>query len=180
MIRIDLTGGKVIELASGDITRETTDAIVNAANEELLPGGGVCGAIHRAGGPEIATECRAITSLRGDLRAGEAVATTGGQLPVQKIIHAVGPKWKDGNSGEAADLTSCYREAIRIADELGLKSVSFPSISTGIYGYPLHLAAPVAVAAAREALAAARNVTTVRFVLFDEASLDAYRQAASA
>jgi O-acetyl-ADP-ribose deacetylase (regulator of RNase III) len=177
-MRIDLNDGKVIEFVRGDITQETTDAIVNAANAALSVGGGVCGAIHRAAGPEIAAECDAITSERGPLKAGEAVATSAGRLAARNIIHAVGPIWKDGASSEAQDLTSCYREAIRIADDLGLDSVSFPSISTGIYGYPLHLAASVAQSAVREALLAARNVSTVRFVLFDDASLDAYRQAA--
>lgn len=179
-MQIPVGTGKRIELVQGDITREAIDAIVNAANGELTVGGGVCGAIHRAGGPAIAEECQAIIAQRGPLAAGEVAITTGGHLPARRVIHAVGPIWQGGAQGEPEALARCYREAIRLADAEGLTGIAFPSISTGIYGYPVHLAAPVALAAAREALEAARTVTTVRFVLFDDATLNAYQAAAEA
>src|SRR5437879_5663017 len=119
-----------IRLLRGDITQYPSDAIVNAANSELLPGGGVCGAIHRAGGPLIADECRRILSERGRLAAGKAVATTAGDLPAKYVIHAVGPVWQGGDQGEAEVLASCYRESVRIADDLKLHSIAFPAIST--------------------------------------------------
>jgi len=168
--------GKALELVQGDITRETTDAIVNAANSQLEPGGGVCGAIHRAGGAAIAEECRKLRAERGRVSTGHAVATGGGRLPARYVIHAVGPVWSGGASGEPEALASAYRESIRVADELGLKSIAFPAISTGIFGYPLADATQVAVDAVRDALTHARNVDTVRFVVFDEAALQAYSQ----
>lgn len=179
MITLSLPDDRRLELVQGDLTRETTDAIVNAANEELLPGGGVCGAIHRAGGPAIAEECRRVLQQRGPLADGQAVRTTGGNLPAAHVIHAVGPVWEDGNHGEPQALAACHREAIRLADEAGLASIAFPAISTGIYGYPIDRAAPVALAAARAALAAARSVQRVRFVLFSAADLDVFRRAAA-
>jgi len=174
--RVDLGSGKTLELIQGDITRETTDAIVNAANSDLLPGGGVCGAIHRAGGPAIAEECRKLRAERGPVSTGHAVATDGGRLPARYVIHAVGPVWSGGASGEPEALASAYRESIRVADELGLKSIAFPAISTGIFGYPLGDATQVAVRTVREALARAKNVNTVRFVVFDDAALQTYSQ----
>jgi O-acetyl-ADP-ribose deacetylase (regulator of RNase III) len=180
MTTIDLADGKRIELVQGDLTREATDAIVNAANEELLPGGGVCGAIHRAGGPAIAAECRRIVRERGPLADGEAAMTTGGDLPARFVIHAVGPVWDGGRRGEPEALASCYQQAIRLADEAGLASVAFPAISTGVYGYPTDRAAPVALAAVREALSGTRAVRLVRFVLFDAAALAAFEHAAAA
>jgi len=166
-----------IELVRGDITREATDAIVNAANSSLLGGGGVDGAIHRAGGPQILDECRAIRARRGPLPAGEAVATSGGRLAARWVIHTVGPVWHGGGAGEAATLASAYRSSMQVAEELGIASVAFPSISTGAYGYPVELAAPIALAAVEQALTRAQSMKRVRFVLFDEATLEAYRQA---
>jgi O-acetyl-ADP-ribose deacetylase (regulator of RNase III) len=179
VVRILLDGGKTIEFQGpADITRETTDAIVNAANSSLLGGGGVDGAIHRAGGPAILAECRQIVSKIGSLPAGEAVITTGGRLTAKHVIHTVGPIYRDGEHGEAEKLASCHRESIRLADEHALKSLSFPAISTGAYGYPVSEAAPIAIAASVEALGSADHVRNVRFVLFDIATLKAYTRAA--
>lgn len=171
-----MAAGKALELVQGDITRETSDAIVNAANSELLPGGGVCGAIHRAGGPTIAEECRKLRAEHGPVSTGHAVATNAGHLPARYVIHAVGPVWSGGASGEPAALASAYRESIRVADELKLKSIAFPAISTGIFGYPLREATEVAIRTVREALPRAKNVDTVRFVVFDDAALQDYSQ----
>ena len=169
-----------IRLLRGDITRVDADAIVNAANAGLAPGGGVCGAIHFAGGPSLAAECRAIVTERGPLSAGETVMTGGGRLPARHVIHAVGPVWHGGRSGEAGTLARTYRSAIAVADAAGLTSVAFPSISTGIFGYPVELAAPVAVAAVMDALAGASHVREVTFVLFDTATYAAYGKALAA
>jgi O-acetyl-ADP-ribose deacetylase (regulator of RNase III) len=179
VVRILLERGKTTQFQGpADITRETTDAIVNAANSSLLGGGGVDGAIHRAGGPAILAECRQIVSRIGRLPAGKAVVTTGGRLAAKHVIHTVGPIYRDGEHGEAEELASCHRESIRLADERGLKSVSFPAISTGAFGYPVTEAAPIAISAALEALAAADHVNAVRFVLFDIATLRVYARAA--
>ncbi len=179
VVRILLDRRKVIEFhGPADITDETTDAIVNAANSSLLGGGGVDGAIHRAGGPAILAECRQIVSKIGSLPAGKAVITSGGLLTAKHVIHTVGPIYRDGKHGEAEKLASCHRESIRLADEHALHSLSFPAISTGAYGYPLAEAAPVAISAAVEALAKADHVSTVRFVFFDVATLKAYTRAA--
>jgi len=165
--------GNSIILLQGDITHEKADAIVNAANSELLPGGGVCGAIHRAGGPGIAEECRRLREERGPVPPGGAVATGAGNLSAKYVIHAVGPMWAGGNSGEPEALTSCYRESIRIAAELKLKSIAFPAISTGIFGYPLRDAAEVAVDAVADALAATDGMVA-KFVVFDQKAFDAF------
>ncbi|MFN8035119.1 MAG: O-acetyl-ADP-ribose deacetylase [Acidimicrobiia bacterium] len=157
-----------ITVVAGDITRERVDAVVNAANEALLPGGGVCGAIHRAGGPSIAEDCAAIRRCP----TGSAVATTAGALPARWVIHAVGPVWQGGAAGEPELLASCYRSCLRVADELGARSVAFPAISTGIYGYPLLPATRIAVETVRSTPTA---VTSVRFVCFDPATEAAYR-----
>jgi O-acetyl-ADP-ribose deacetylase len=161
----------VIELVIGDITEQEVDAIVNAANSTLLGGGGVDEAIHRAGGPAILEECRRL----GACEPGDAKATTGGNLPARHVIHAVGPIWRGGGNGEAELLASCHRRAIELADELGCTSVAFPAISTGAYGYPVELAAPVAIAATQEALAAHPRVQLARFVFRDEQTLAQYQ-----
>lgn len=167
-----------VRLVRGDITRFPADAIVNAANPELTPGGGVCGAIHHAAGPTLAMECDLVSKWHGLLSAGEAVATGAGDIVgTRRIIHAVGPVWRGGGQGEPELLASAYRSAIEVADELGLRSVAFPSVSTGVYGYPVELAAPIAVRAVRAAIAHARSVTDVTFVLFDAATLAAYEHA---
>ncbi|HXX71015.1 MAG TPA: O-acetyl-ADP-ribose deacetylase [Candidatus Acidoferrum sp.] len=178
-MRLLLDANKTIEIhGPGDITQETTDAIVNAANSSLLGGGGVDGAIHRAGGPAILAECRQIVSKIGRLAAGNAVITTGGNLPAKFVIHTVGPVYRDGNHREGETLASCHRESIRLADEHQLQSLAFPAISTGAYGYPVAEAAPIAISAAIEALAFARHVSSCRFVLFDVSTVRAYERAA--
>ena len=162
----------------GDITRESCDALVNAANSSLMGGGGVDGAIHRAGGPAILQACKAIFERQGRLPAGMAVATPGGRLGAKYVIHTVGPVWSGGNSNEAKTLASCHRESIRVADELRLGSLAFPAISTGIYGYPVDLAAQVAVASAADALAQAVYLREVKFILFDAGAVRHFHDAA--
>ena len=167
--------GKVIELVLGDITRQEVDAIVNAANSSLLGGGGVDGAVHRAGGPSILEECVAIRAERGECPTGEAVLTGGGRLPAHHVIHAVGPVWRGGDQGEPELLASCYRNALRIATEHGFRTVAFPSISTGIYGYPVSLAATKAVATVASFLSSEpMSPSRVRFVLFDAMTFATY------
>jgi O-acetyl-ADP-ribose deacetylase (regulator of RNase III) len=163
----------VIELVLGDITEQDVDAIVNAANPSLLGGGGVDGAIHRAGGPAILAECR----MLGGCEPGDAKATAAGALPARHVIHAVGPIWHGGDAGEPALLASVHRRAIELAGELGAATVAFPAISTGAYGYPVELAAPVALLATKEALAAHPSVEAARFVFRDEATLGIYQAA---
>ena len=167
--------GKVIEIALGDITRQEVDAIVNAANSSLLGGGGVDGAIHRAGGPAILEECIAIRAAQGECPTGEAVLTGGGHLPARYVIHTVGPVWRGGYQGEPELLASCYRNAMRIATEHGFRSVAFPSISTGIYGYPVPFAATKAVATVASFLSSEpMSPSRVRFVLFDAMTFATY------
>ncbi len=163
----------VLEVVRGDITEETVDAIVNAANSSLLGGGGVDGAIHRAAGPELVHACR----LHGGCKTGQAKTTPGFDLAARWIIHTVGPVWQGGGEGEPELLASCYREALREADEKSARSVAFPAISTGIYGYPGDLAARVAVETVREATT---SVERVRFVCFDEATEGFLRDAVAA
>ncbi len=177
-IRIPISNARSITLLTGDITLQDADAIVNAANEHLAPGGGVCGAIHRAGGPAIWKECQQIVQRRGPLPTGQAVATTAGAMRARYLIHTVGPVWHGGNSGEPEKLAGCYRESIRVADELALTIIAFPSISTGIFGYPVDLAAPVALQAVAKALGTSHDLHEVRFVLFDAATMKAYEKAA--
>ncbi len=170
--------GATVELTRGDLTREAVDAIVNAANSELMGGGGVDGAIHRAGGPAILEECRRIRRDAGPLPAGSAVLTTAGRLPCRHVIHTVGPIWHGGRADEAAILARCYRSCLSLAAQKGLASVAFPSISTGAFGYPVGAAAEVAVRAVAETLASGPGrVSRVRFVLFTDHDLEAYRHA---
>ena len=145
----------------GDLTTQDVDAIVNAANEALAPGGGLCGAIRRAGGDEIFDECAGL----GGCSTGDAKATGGGRLPARSVIHAVGPVWRGGDEGEAAMLASAHRRALEVAEQLGCRSVAVPALSTGIYGYPPEEAAPVAVAAVAELV---DRFDEVRFVFVDD------------
>jgi len=163
----------LIETALGDITQQTLDAIVNAANSTLLGGGGVDGAIHRAAGPALLEECRGL----GGCDPGEAKATGGHRLAARHVIHTVGPVWMGGGHGEAEILSACHRNAIALAADLGCTSVAFPAISTGVFGYPREQAATVAVRATQEALAMEATVELVRFVLFDEDTRVLYEQA---
>ena len=164
-----------VTLVLGDITEQDTDAIVNAANASLLGGGGVDGAIHRRGGPAILEECKRIRAERypDGLPTGKAVATTAGDLPARWVIHTVGPVWSP-NEDRSELLASCHRESLAIAAELGARSVAFPAISTGVYGYPVADAAPVAIASVMDY---PPPIDDVRFVLFDEASHDAFADA---
>ena len=164
-----------IEVLKGDITEQAVDAIVNAANGSLMGGGGVDGAIHRAGGPAILEECKRVRANQypDGLPTGEAVATTAGDLPARWVIHTVGPVYAKSEDRSGL-LTTCHVESLRVADELGAHSVAFPAISTGVYGYPLDEAAPLALAAVRDA---DTRVQEVRFVLFDERAQRAFRSA---
>lgn len=162
-----LNNGRRIRVVEGDITRIPVDAMANAANAMLAGGGGVDGAIHRAGGPSLMEELDAMRASVAPLAAGGAVATGAGALPAKFVIHAVGPVWGGGEEGEPEELASCYRECLRLAEERGCRSVSFPAISTGVYGYPKQKAAPVAIGAVLDFLSKeARSVEEVVFVLF--------------
>jgi O-acetyl-ADP-ribose deacetylase len=167
-----------IRLMQGDITEQEVDAVVNAANSSLLGGGGVDGAIHRQGGPEILAECRRLRAERypDGLPTGRAAATTAGRLPARWVIHTVGPVHSTSEDRSGL-LASCHTESLRVADELGASSVAFPAISTGVYGYPLDEAAPVALRAVREA---DTRVEEILFVLFDRAALEAFERALEA
>jgi len=161
-----------IEAVHGDITRQQVDAIVNAANSTLLGGGGVDGAIHRAAGPELVAECRAI----GDCPTGEARITRGYRLPAAHVIHTVGPVWAGGHRGEPELLRRCYANALHLAGEHHIRSIAFPSISTGAYGYPIEQAAAVAVQTVREALPSTPSIELARFVCFSASDLAVYRR----
>jgi O-acetyl-ADP-ribose deacetylase (regulator of RNase III) len=180
-LRLRISAERVLAIVGPcDITKETCDAIVNAANSSLMGGGGVDGAIHRAGGPAILEACEAIVTRQGRLPAGQAIATPGGRLAARYVIHTVGPVWSGGNRNEPETLASCHTESIRVADELELRNVAFPAISTGIYGYPVSLAATVAISSAADALQRAKHVREVRFVLFDRYALEHFLNAARA
>lgn len=164
-----------LSLIRGDITQQDTDAIVNAANPSLMGGGGVDGAIHRAGGPAILEECKQIVANQGRLPTGKAVITTGGNLNAKYVIHTVGPIWHGGDRNEAELLSSAYRESLKLAADRNLTSISFPSISTGAYGYPLDKAARVALRAVTSFLKEKNtSVKEVIFVLFDSSAHESY------
>ncbi len=168
-----------LSLVEGDITQVPADAIVNAANSSLVGGGGVDGAIHRSGGPSIMAELDEIRPRIGKCATGSAVVTGAGRLPAQYVIHAVGPVYRDGKRGEPELLASCYRTSLRLAEEKGAKSVTFPSISTGVYGYPMAEAATVALMAVSDYLKQAdRGIEQATFVLFSAAAYEAHVEAA--
>jgi O-acetyl-ADP-ribose deacetylase (regulator of RNase III) len=162
-----------MEIVEGDLTRQDTQAIVNAANKYLRPGGGVDGAIHRAGGPKIEAACRQI----GGCPTGEARLTTGGNLKATYVIHTVGPVYHGGGLGEAELLAACYRESLKLASQQGIKSLAFPSISTGAYGYPMAAAARIALKTVADYLGQHPEIELVRFVLFGQAAYQEYAQA---
>jgi O-acetyl-ADP-ribose deacetylase (regulator of RNase III) len=166
-------GGSRIELVRGDITGQDTDAIVNAANTSLLGGGGVDGAIHRAGGPAILTECREL----GGCATGEAKITSGGKLRAKYVVHTVGPIYRDGKHGEPDLLASAYRRSLEVAAENGVTTLAFPSISTGAYGFPIAQAARIAIMTLARMLRATPQIRVVRFVLFSASDLAIYEQA---
>jgi O-acetyl-ADP-ribose deacetylase (regulator of RNase III) len=161
----------------GDITRQATDVIVNAANSGLMGGGGVDGAIHRAGGSAILEECKKIVLRQGRLPAGKAVITTAGKMPAKHVIHTVGPIWRGGDNNEPEQLASAYRESLKLAATKKQSSVSFPSISTGAYGYPVELAAPIALGEVVSFLRENISITEVSFVLHDPRTLSIYAAA---
>lgn len=178
-----IVNGVSLVLVRGDITEQDTDAIVNAANSSLLGGGGVDGAIHRAGGPDILEECRAIRARQGQCRPGQAVITSGGKLKAKWVIHTVGPIWRGGNFNEAETLASAYWTSLQLAFEAGARTVSFPSISTGAYGYPIPQAASVALGTVKKFLEqeesgpeGANSFDELRFVLFGQDAYDQYRE----
>lgn len=174
-------GGARVVLVQGDITTQEVDVIVNAANSSLMGGGGVDGAIHRAGGPQILEECKALVADRGALPAGEAVATTAGRLQARWVVHTVGPRWRGGTEGEDGTLAHAYRSSLELARDLGAGTVAFPSISTGAYGYPIDDAAQVALSAIRAELEEKPgSVSEVRLVLHDPHTLAAYERGLAA
>jgi O-acetyl-ADP-ribose deacetylase (regulator of RNase III) len=170
-------GAALLELVQGDITTQRVDAIVNAANSSLMGGGGVDGAIHRAGGPAILEECRRNRERSGPLPAGEAVITCGGELPARHVIHTVGPIWRGGGDGEPERLASCYARSLELAVEQGLRSLAFPAVSTGVYGYPREAAATVALAALAGRLREGVPIDLVRMVLFSAGDLAVWSRA---
>jgi O-acetyl-ADP-ribose deacetylase (regulator of RNase III) len=176
-----MVGQARLAIIQGDITEQATDAIVNAANSGLMGGGGVDGAIHRVGGSAILEECKQIVAKQGRLPTGQAVITTSGKLTAKHVIHTVGPIWRGGDKGEAALLESAYRESLKLAAAYKLTSVSFPSISTGAYGYPLAKAAGIALKTAASFLGdQATSLKEVVFVLFDARTYQAYATALEA
>jgi len=179
-MEIDFPNGKKLRLMVGDITKIRVDAIVNAANSGLRGGGGVDGAIHRAGGSTIMRELDEIRASSGDCPTGSAVVTAAGALPAQYVIHAVGPIYQDGKHGEPAHLSNCYRKSLELAGERGARTVSFPAISTGAYGYPAEEAADIALASVAQHFEQTESgVREVLFVLFDQGFYDLHARAAS-
>jgi len=177
-VRYRIGSKATLELVIGDITDESTDAIVNAANSGLMGGGGVDGAIHDAAGPGLLAECKRIREQRGPLPPGQAVTTSGADLKAQYVIHTVGPVWQGGKVNEPQILESCYCNSIEQANMKACTSVSFPSVSTGAFGYPVASAAQIALRAIADLLHEPRSVKLVRFVLFDERTYKAYAAAA--
>jgi len=181
MKELRFNGSKIIFI-KGDITKQDTDAIVNAANSSLMGGGGVDGAIHRAGGPKILEECKEIIKKIGRLPTGQAVMTRGGNLPAKYVIHTVGPIYNSRRSPvtgrQSEQLRSCYIESLKLAAEKELMSISFPSISTGAYRYPLDEAAPIAIQAVKDFLKENTSIKEVYFVLFNDETYEAYVNAA--
>jgi O-acetyl-ADP-ribose deacetylase (regulator of RNase III) len=167
-------GTTALTLILGDITRQDTDAIVNAANSGLLGGGGVDGAIHRAGGPQILEECKAIRTKQGGCRTGEAVITTGGNLQARHVIHTVGPVWHGGGQDEDGLLASAYRNSLRLALEHNVRTIAFPGISTGVYGFPVDRAARIALSTVRRFVAENSGIDEVRFIAFSRSDFDTY------
>jgi O-acetyl-ADP-ribose deacetylase (regulator of RNase III) len=171
-------GTTTLSLVEGDITRQDVDAIVNAANSSLLGGGGVDGAIHRAGGPHILEECRAIRARQGECPPGEAVITSGGNLRARFVIHTVGPVWYGGSQGEEETLVEAYRNSLRLALDHGIKTIAFPSISTGAYDFPIEMASRIALVTVSEFV---RNhpgaFEEVRFVVFSDFDREVYKAA---
>ena len=165
-----------IQLYKGDITKVTFDAIVNAANTSLMGGGGVDGAIHRAGGPAILDDCRKIVARQGGCKVGEAVITTGGRLPAKYVIHTVGPVWNGGKNNEAEKLASCYKNSLLLAVDNNIQTMAFPNISTGIYHYPKDAAAEIAVNTVAAFLKTNNTIEKVIFVCFDEENEALYKQ----
>lgn len=165
-----------IEIIQGAITKVDVDAIVNAANSSLMGGGGVDGAIHRAGGPEILEECKKIIVRQGGCKTGEAVITTGGRLPAKFVIHTVGPVWRGGQNHENDRLAECYKNSLRIAVEHGCKTIAFPNISTGVYGFPKKEAAIIAVNTVKEFLNQEKRLDRIVFVCFDEENYQLIRE----
>jgi O-acetyl-ADP-ribose deacetylase (regulator of RNase III) len=164
-----------IQLIKGDITKLKVDAIVNAANSSLLGGGGVDGAIHRAGGPKILEECMVIREKQGGCKTGEAVITTGGNLPAKYVIHTVGPVWYGGKNNEDELLANAYKNSLRLATEYEIKSIAFPNISTGVYGFPKQRAAEIAVNAVKDFFNLTTLIKEVFFVCFDEENYKIYQ-----
>jgi len=164
-----------IQLIKGDITKMKVDAIVNAANSSLLGGGGVDGAIHRAGGPKILEECMVIREKQGGCKTGEAVITTGGNLPAKYVIHTVGPVWYGGKNNEDELLANAYKNSLRLATEYEIKSIAFPNISTGVYGFPKQRAAEIAVNAVKDFFNLTTLIKEVFFVCFDEENYKIYQ-----
>ena len=167
-------GSTDLILKQGDITRETVDAVVNAANSSLLSGGGVDGAIHRAAGPKLLDECRQIVARQGGCPTGEAVITGAGRLAAQYVVHTVGPVWQGGGAQEPRLLASAYRQSLALAAVHGARTIAFPAISAGIYGYPLDQAAALALGAARDFALVRPDFTEIRFVLFSAGSFAAF------
>jgi O-acetyl-ADP-ribose deacetylase (regulator of RNase III) len=170
-------GNLNIEIVKGDITTIETDVVVNAANSGLMGGGGVDGAIHRAGGPEILNECKRYRAVNPPLPAGQAMITTAGKLSAKAVVHTVGPVWRGGLKGEKEKLYNAYRNSLLLADAKGYKSISFPAISTGVYGYPPEKAVKVVREAVADTAKELKNIKTVKFILFSDADYQLYLEA---